>query len=164
MMEMMMAAHQEANTEKIVLKEEEIKKTTKTFGGGFKKGFFGNEKSEKTGKKTEKTGNKVVKELSEKEAYLAWMQNKGASTSNPNPNTIPNQSNTNSSSDKNSDIPTIKKNSQAKNVSAATASITADIQKAMSDDESPMLKQLKQGGRNQMLHAYLLVHTNPNPD
>ena len=40
MMDLMMQAQQEAQMAKSQLKFEEEKKATKTFGGGFKKGFF----------------------------------------------------------------------------------------------------------------------------
>ena len=41
MMDLMMQAQQEAQMAKSQFKFEEEKKATKTFGGGFKKGFFG---------------------------------------------------------------------------------------------------------------------------
>ena len=53
MMDLMMQAQQEAQMAKSQLKFEEEKKATKTFGGGFKKGFFGT--GGKEGKKKTKT-------------------------------------------------------------------------------------------------------------
>ena len=50
MLELMMAAQAEAKKEKDVAIEVEKKKTTKTFGSGFKKGFFGGESKAKVAK------------------------------------------------------------------------------------------------------------------
>lgn len=148
MMEMMMLAHQEAKKEKEVATNKEIKKTTKTFGGGFKRGFFGNEK------KTDKKVVKEVKEVNEKDAYLSWMQNKTTSDiTEPSPSSSSDAIDKKDKNGGNDVIPTIRKN-VPKNSSSAAASITADVQKAMTEDEPQMLKQLKQGGN---LQHFLLI-------
>jgi hypothetical protein len=134
MMDMMMAAHLEAKKEEIVIKKEEAIKVTKTFGGGFKKGFFGDKKG-------------VVKEkLSEKDTYLSWIQNKHIDISDENgnlendksPNTNMKIESSSSSAVKNShDIPTIKRNKKL-DLSKVPSTFTADVQKALSEEESPV--------------------------
>lgn len=163
MMEMMMAAHQDAKNEKIIAVEAEVKKTTKTFGGGFKKGFFGadNDKNSKPKAAVKKVGEAV----SEKDAYVSWMQNKGTTEKD-----ILSTEKNNDNTDIPTIIPTIRKKSSGlinasgtntANTASATASMTADIQKAMDENEPPVLKQLKQGGtyvtsRSQRYYKILL--------
>ena len=152
MMEMMMAAHLEAKNEKVLSEDIESKKTTKHFGTGFKKGFFSGT--------AEKKSRNIADDTDEKEAFLSWMQNKGEAnnfTASITPSSVKEQTNISLLKDKkekNVDIPTInRKNTGTRNVSRSlgsesgpTASINADVQKAMIEDEPPMLKELKQGG------------------
>lgn len=146
LMDMMMAAHIEAKNEQATVKKKEA---MKTFGGGFKKGFLGDKKT---------VNEMKVKQVSEKNTYLSWIQNKPVEidicteidTENSNSDTtpIPNiKTEPSTSSDlksNNYDIPTIKKNKKS-DLSRVPSSFTADVQKAISDEEPPMLKQLKQG-------------------
>lgn len=158
MMEMMMAEHQQATNRKALSEDIEIKKTTKNFGTGFKKGFF----AENCAKKSSKgIGKKVIGSVDEKAAYLSWMQKKGTididSSASP-PLISADHSNSTASAEGNikiQAIPTIEKRCAGlKNItgsSSATesrpgASINADVQKAMNEDEPPMLKQLREGG------------------
>ena len=153
MMEMMMAAHLDAKNEKVLSEDIKAKKTTKHFGTGFKKGFF----TGTTEKKSHNVDNGTVAiPMNEKEAYLSWMQNKGEDAK-----------------EKTVDIPTIRrKNAGSRNISHAsrekvclgsdsgpTASINADVQKAMIEDEAPILKELKQGGTNVRCLAVSYMHS-----
>ena len=115
LMELMMAAHKEAKVEKEATVREAEKKATKSFGDGFKKGFFGGGGS----------------------------SSGGAKKAPPPPPA------------KQPDIPTISKPAASAVIpgggdkggkpAGATAAITAEVQRAMSEDESPALKQLRQG-------------------
>lgn len=134
MMDMMMAAHLEAKKEDTIIKKGEAIKMTKTFGGGFKKGFFGDKKG-------------VVKEkFSEKDIYLSWIQNKRIDIGDENGDLENDKSlNTNmkieslsSAAVKNShDIPTIKRNKKL-DLSKVPSTFTADVQKALSEEETPV--------------------------
>ena len=127
MLEMMMAAHKEAKVEKEVKTTEEQNKTTKTFGTGFKKGFFGGSSG------TTKT----------------------TTTSKPSSkNTNIGVSATSTAVQTNNDIPTIvkpnknsllNKNGGLDKDNSVTATMAEEVKRAMSEDESPVLKQLKQG-------------------
>jgi hypothetical protein len=125
MMDMMMAAHVEAKKEETIVKKGEAIKVTKTFGGGFKIGFFGDKK-----------GGKIPqKELSEKDTYLSWMQNKPIENTESNPiNANTKEISSPLSSD---DIPNIKRN-KSKDLSKVPSAFTADVQKALSEEESPV--------------------------
>ena len=117
MLEMMMAAHREAKVEKEVVVQEEVKKATKTFGSGFKKGFFGGGNS--SGKTQEKTASTTA-------ATAKQSVTKSTTT----------------------DIPTIVKPAHTTTntkSNGTTAAIAEEVKRAMSEEESPMLKQLKQG-------------------
>ena len=176
MMEMMMAAHLDAKNEKVLSEDIEAKKTTKHFGTGFKKGFF----TGTTEKKSHNVDNGTVAiPMNEKEAYLSWMQNKGEAntfTSSITPSSVKEQTNISLLKDKKEktvDIPTIRrKNAGSRNISHAsrekvclgsdsgpTASINADVQKAMIEDEAPILKELKQGGTNVRCLAVSYMHS-----
>ena len=122
MLEMMMAAHKEAKIEKEVKTTEEEIKTTKTFGTGFKKGFFGGS-----------SGN-----------------TKTTATSKPSASKVANTgvSATTAAVQTNNDIPTIvkpNKNAQQNKNEGVAATMAEEVKRAMSEDESPVLKQLKQG-------------------
>ena len=134
MLEMMMAAQAEAKKEKEVEVEVQKKKTTKSFGDGFKKGFFGSEPKPKS--KTTSTATSATTPTT----AAANGVTKTATTSSPSP-----------ASSSSSSIPTISKPkahvSSASSSSTSAATLVLDeVQEAMREDENPMVKQLKQGG------------------
>jgi hypothetical protein len=114
LMELMMAAHQEAKVEKEASKAEEVKKTTKTFGSGFKKGFFGG-----GGGKSSSTGS------NNKATQAAPVAKPGRSGGVET-------------------VPVVKKNPNP--TDSTTTRITEEVQRAMKEEESPLLGQLRQGG------------------
>ena len=126
MLELMMAAHKEAKVEKEVKTIEEQNKTTKTFGTGFKKGFFGGSsgttKTPATSKPSSKGGNTGVTAT----ASAVQTNNDIPTIVKPNKNSLQNK---NGGLDKDS----------------VTATMAEEVKRAMSEDESPVLKQLKQG-------------------
>lgn len=146
-MEMMMAAYQEAKNEKVSAANEEVKRTTVNFGGGFKKGFLGGGVSEK---KSSSRTSKKSSDQTEKDVYLSWIQNNVSSAGLKNENNKGSSSKLansgHNSIDDIGDIPTIRKNNRTESSHTAAESLRADVQQAMIDDEPPMLKQLKQGG------------------
>mmetsp|Transcript_9478 Transcript_9478/g.9537 ORF Transcript_9478/g.9537 Transcript_9478/m.9537 type:complete len:352 (-) Transcript_9478:26-1081(-) len=113
MLDMMMAAHAEARKEKESLKSKEIKKATKEFGGGFKKGFFGKEVIN-------------TKEKSSKNS------NTKSSAANKESNTIKAE-NTRNIED---DIPTVRTDPKA-----SSSLVFDDVQKAMSNTTLEKLRQ-----------------------
>ena len=115
LLEMMMAAHGEAKKISEIDTEKQVKEGIKTFGSGFKKGFFG--------------GSNTIKDVKNK-----TNRDLGKSISSVKID------------DKNQDtIPIICKNNTKD--SSMTTLITEEVQKAIADDESPILKELKQGGK-----------------
>jgi hypothetical protein len=100
LLEMMLQDHREAKKVKDDAASDQMKKSVKSFGGGFKKGFLGG---------------------APKKAPSA----EGTASSSTTP-----------------PIPTIRK--QEKPVPSSI--ITEEVQRAMVEDESPQLRQLRQGG------------------
>lgn len=153
MMELMIAAHREAKNEKDLVSSEEVKKTNKTFGEGFKKGFF-----RSGGGSCTKPHHHVRadKRKTETELYLSWMQMKphagvgdvnlsrehksGFADSNEDPEIVT------LIGGKNHEVPDL--------LGETATSMIADVRKAMSDDEPPILKQLKQGGECDLYSIY----------
>ena len=122
MMELMMQAQREAQASKDKAKYEEEKRATKTFAGGFKKGFFGSNSSSNTDKKKTKVSS-------------------SSSSSPPPPPSAPSTSSSSS-------IPTIEKKSKAANGGEGNKNrnlMMEEVQEAMKQDTNPMLAQLKQG-------------------
>ena len=124
MLEMMMAAQKEAQIEKNVIVQEEVKKATKTFGSGFKKGFFGGGGG--SGSSSAKAPAKAASGTTTSTAAAK------PSTAKPTPPT---------------DIPTIVKPTHASStkLGGTTAAIAEEVKRAMTEEESPVLRQLKQG-------------------
>ena len=121
MLELMMAAQSEAKKADDVVKQKVREKQSKKFGGGFKKGFFGND-------------TKPTKKSSE------------ALSSQPHTNKVASSSATASSAPPSSgtsagDIPTVVPHQDKKN-----SLVMDEVQEAMRGDANPLLEKVKQGG------------------
>lgn len=122
MLEIMMKEQAEAKRQKENEKEVTVKKEQKTFGGGFKKGFFGQSNQQNT-----------ISTITKKKT-TDTLVNIGTS-STPTVGTTPD-----SSSNK-SGIPVIKMNKSGEQASL----VLNEVHEAMKDSTHPMLNKLQQG-------------------
>eukprot|EP01041_Mallomonas_annulata_P005067 gene5068-10142_t len=133
MMDMMMAAQAEAKKIKDKEKEQINEITTKEFGGGFKKGFFGQDKV------SNKSNKNIPKKVSNPNSSNTNTNTTGTSTPTATPSTKKSSSPLPLSTP-NEEIPLLRKNTQAK------SSLVLDpVQEAMKS-QNPMLQKLQQGG------------------
>lgn len=164
MLEMMMAAQAEAKKVKEIEQTEAAKKSTKEFGGGFKKGFFGNKKSDFSSTNNHNsnntsvqtattTANKNTPQASQAKAFKASIPSPGSSqrltsddskptSQTSTSNLVSNSTLTSASSTSSSgrgDLPTVRKDPSAK-----SALVMDEVQTALKGDDS-MLAKLQQG-------------------
>ena len=145
MMDMMVAAHKEAKNAKDLLFLEQVKKTTDSFGKGFKKGFMRSGRESNTQQQKSSKGDK---KQTEKELYMSWMHKElhcPVDITNLSCESKSNFDDTN----KDPKIVTLKgkkKNEGSESLGETATSMINEVRKAISDDEPSILKQLKQGG------------------
>lgn len=115
MMELMMEAQREAQKAKSAVSESEVVKEKKSFGGGFKKGFFG--------------GSTVPS---------SKHSNSSTNTTNTSSSSHPEFTNSDIPT-------ITKKSGSTVNSNKVSAKIVEEVQEALKEDENPMLAKLKTG-------------------
>lgn len=159
MLEIMMKEQAEALKQKEKEKEATVKKEQKTFGGGFKKGFFGSNSISHSNKEP------VPSSLSTKKKTTDSLVHIGTTNSGSKA-TICNTSNTSNNSIS-SDIPLVRKTEDV--TTRPSSLVLEEVHEAMKDSTHPMVNKLQQGDwmtpdlMEQFKHNPIIAHGMASP-
>jgi hypothetical protein len=151
--ELMMKEHEEAKKAKDEVAAQERAKESKSLGGGFKKGFFGGgDKDKENGKDKDKDKKKPASAPppgTTASARSTSSSSSSASADNRGSGIGKAIGDRDQDRDGYKDVPTLTKKKHGMNQlaseGAAPSFLTEEVQRAMAEEEPPLLQQLRQG-------------------